>query len=217
MAGAFFLVTEAVRADLAAKFSVPPYQLDASVLGVEGWESRLPGEPSPDQVASVREVRWNKYAPALILRRASIKNIFPRTVGSRVQVTVRLAVTFPEGGQLHQVRIGFGNAPFGEIFFDAGTNGGLGYGGPGDARTGIIALPHDQVKLNSFYTYSILLDYDAMTYDLSLSGTKRDGSPLAYEAKALPFMSKTNSLDSVFIITGQTVITYLTEISARSL
>lgn len=217
IAGGFFPGLSTLRADLSATFTVPPYQLDASVLGIEGWQSRLPGELAPDETARVRAVRWNREAPALILRRASIKNAFPRTAGSRVQVTVKLAVTFPEGGQLHQVRVGFGNAPFGELFFDAGADGGFGYGGPGNARTGIIALPHDQVKLNSFYTYSILIDYDRQTYDLALTGTKRDGSALSYEAKGVGFTSKTNFLDSVFLITGQSVITYVAELSARSL
>ena len=217
-AGALVLAVGMARADLAGTFTVPPYQLDSSVLGIEGWTSRLADAPTPDETARVRAVRWNQEAPALILRGASIKNVFPRTVGTRVQVTVRLALAFPlEGGHLHQMRIGFSGAPFGEIFFDAAVNGGLGYGGPGDGRTGNIALPHDQVKMNSFYTYSILVDYDTMTYDLSLKGQKRDGSPLDYEAKAVPFTVKTPFLDSLFIITGQTTITYIAELSAKSL
>lgn len=218
LAGAFLLSVAALRADLAGTFTVPPYQLDSSVLGIEGWTSRLADAPTPDETARVRAVRWNQEVPALILRGASIKNVFPRTIGTRVQVTVRLALAFPlEGGHLHQMRIGFSGAPFGEIFFDAGANGGLGYGGPGDGRTGIIALPHDQVKMNSFYTYSILVDYDARTYDLSLQGQKRDGSPLDYEAKAVPFTAKAPFLDSLFIITGQTMIVYIAELSAKSL
>lgn len=206
-----------VRADYSTTFSVPPFRLNASALGIEGWEARTPGAPDDGLAARVVAIRWNGNKPALVLQRASIRNSFPKAAGSKVQVTVQMAVTFPRvGAQYHQARIAITNAPFGEIVFDASKTGGLGFG-DGTGRQGTIAVPIDEVKPNTFYTYSILIDYDLRTYDATITGVKRDGTPLLYENKGVAFEPKKPALDSVLIITGAVIRTYLGEFSIKSL
>lgn len=216
VAGSAFL-TAAAQADFRTTFSVPPYKLDDTILGIDGWQSRAPEVNEPDQSARVCAIRWNNSLPALVLNKASLKNAFPQTEGSRVKVTVKVAVAFPRpGGRLQQFRLGITGAPFGEIVFDAGSDGGLGFGDGGGRKTKVI-LPHAEVKMNSFYTYSILVDYDAMTYDVSVTGAKRDGTPFQYEEKALPITTKRKTMDSLMLLTGAQVNAYVGEISIESL
>ncbi|HRJ73717.1 MAG TPA: hypothetical protein PLS03_15955 [Terrimicrobiaceae bacterium] len=216
LAGAAALAGPA-RADYSTTFSVPPFRLNASALGIEGWESRIPGTPDDGLAARVVAIRWNGNNPALVLQRAAIRNAFPKPEGNRVQVTVKIAVTFPRvGANLQQARIAILNAPFGEIVFDASKTGGLGFG-DGTGRKGTIAVPIDEMKPNAFYTYSIVIDYDLRTYDATITGVKRDGTPLLYENKGVAFEPKQPALNSVLIITGSVIRTYLGEFSIKSL
>ena len=205
------------QADYSTTFSVPPFRLNASALGIEGWEPRTPGAADDGLAARVTAIRWNGNQPALVLQRASIRNVFPKPEGTKVQVTVQIAVTFPRvGTQLHQARVAITNAPFGEIVYDASKTGGLGFG-DGTGRTGTIAVPIDVMKPNTFYTYSILIDYDLRTYDATITGMKRDGTPFLYENKGVAFEPKKPALGSVLIITGAAIRTYLGEFSVKSL
>lgn len=209
-------MTASAHADFSTTFSVPPYKLGETIYGIEGWGPRMPNPEDLGLAARVVAVRWNDHKPALYLRGASIVNSFPKTEGSKVTVTAKLAVSFPEdGGNLHQVRIILNDAPFGEIVFDASrTTGGLGLG---DGFRGTkVLLPHEEVKANSFYTFVVVVDYGQMTYDVKLTGVKRDGTPLALEQKAVPFEAKKTFLDSILILTATTTIGYLGELSIVS-
>lgn len=215
LAGSLVLASIA-RGDFSTTFSVPPYQLDATVIGIDGWEPRMPDPASTGLSARVQAIRWNNNVPALVLNQASLKNAFPATTGTKVQVTVKLAAAFPlPGAQLQQLRIIISGAPFGEIVFDPGPEGGFGFGDGGGRKTQVI-VPVNQVKPNSFYTFSILVNYDAMTYDLSVTGEKKDGTPFTHEAKAVNFETKKTTMDSLLILTGRQINAYVGEISLQS-
>src|SRR6185437_13252266 len=158
---AFCLCIASVHADYATTFSTPPYTLDQSAIGVDGWDYRLPTLSGKPDTARVVAVRWNGYKPALMLKAANLKNSdFPQTTGAKVKITFDLAVNFPDGGPKgKQFRLGFAGAPFGEIFFDQGAEGGLGYQADGSGKGGIVALRKADVKINSFYTYTVVVDY----------------------------------------------------------
>lgn len=204
----------ALRADYAIPFAAPPFELGKSIIGTEGWESRIAGH---DQNPRVVEVRWDDDRPALLLDGASLKNAFPQTTGTRVRVTVQAAFTYPiSGPKLQQFRLLIGGSPFGEIVFEGNNDAGIGFGN-GSARNTRVAVPFGQLLPNHYYTISILVDYEAATYDVSITGKKRDGSPLAYEEKGVAFEVKKPFLSGLQILSTGTVRVYLRQLSIESL
>ncbi len=179
------------HADYVTAFSVPPYVLDRSVIGVDGWENRFPPkDDQPSYAARVVALRWNDGKPGLMLRGASLKrSSFEPMSGERQRISFQLAVNFAEGRSRKLIRIIFNPAVFGEVFFDQGAEGGLGYLGDGGGTSGqgTIVLKRPEVKINSFYTFTFDLDFGKQTYDVSVTGEKKDGSPLAYKANGLAF------------------------------
>lgn len=206
-----------VHADYTTPFTAPPFEMETSIVGREGWEPRNPGPPAPDMTARMVALRWDQYRPALLLEGASIKNGFPATTGSQVRVTVTLALTFPsEGPPLQQVRIIIGNAPFQEIVFEGNANGGLGFGN-GSSRGTRVVVPFDQLKPNAFYTMTVLVNYDTSTYDVTVTGENREGKPLRHEEKGIGFTTQTPSLKGVLILSTKNVRTYLRQLLIESL
>ena len=207
-----------VRADYNTPFTDPPFRMGASILGREGWESRTSDTPpESDLTTRLVPVRWDKYRPAVLLENASIRNAFPETTGTRVRVTTTLAVTFPsQGPPLQQIRIIVGNAPFQEIVFEGTSNGGLGFGN-GTSRGTRVVVPFDRIKPNTFYTMSILVNYETSTYDVTVTGENRDGTPLRHEENGIGFSTKKASLSGVMILTTRNVRTYLREFLVESL
>lgn len=181
------------RADYVTTFSIPPYVLDESVIGVDGWENRFPPKDDlPSYAARVVALRWNGGQPGLMLRGASIKRSSPETTLSEKQkVSFQLAVNFAEGRNRKLLRIIFDPAVFGEVFFDQGPEGGLGYGGDalGSPGQGTLVLKRDEVKINAFYVFTFLLDFNKQTFDLTVTGEKKDGSPFSWKTDEAPFPS----------------------------
>ncbi|MCG3150469.1 MAG: hypothetical protein PCFJNLEI_03955 [Verrucomicrobiae bacterium] len=210
----------AVRADYVTTFSVPPYVLDESVVGIDGWENRFPAKDDKAAYAArVVALRWNDYKPGLMLRGGSLKRTnFGAKVGDKQKVTVQLAVNFAEGRSGKALRVIFWPATFGEIFFDQGPGGGLGYQGDGTGTKGqgTIVVPKEVIRVNSFYTFTVLLDYSQQTYDITVTGVKKDGAPFRYSAAGVAFepsKSKAAKIDSLLIVgTG-----YLGALSVESL
>lgn len=211
------LLTTAARADFVTHFSSPPYKLNESIIGIDGWEPRgVAVNPSNAGLAPrVVALRWDDYKNVLLLRGAQLKNAFSPTTTEHVKVTMRIAITGPDRGNLHQTRILIGGSPFGEIIYDAGVEGGLGFGS-GNARSGKIIVPRSQMKMNSFYTFTINIDYGAKTYDYTVTGESRDGSPFKVEEKGLP-VEKGTFLEGLQILSGTMVSAYISELSIESL
>jgi hypothetical protein len=179
------------RADYVTTFSTSPYVMDESIVGIDGWESRFPPkDDQPSYAARVVALRWNGGKPGLMLRGASLKRMsFEPMSGEKQRVSFQLAVNFAEGRSRKLIRIIFNPAVFGEVFFDQGAEGGLGYQGDGGGTPGqgTIVLKRSEVKVNSFYTFTFLLDFGKQSYDVSVTGEKKDGSPFAYKADGVAF------------------------------
>lgn len=206
-------------ADLTTPFTAPPFVLNASIIGREGWEMRLPGTSDDGTIARLVAVRWDNFRPAACLDGVSIKNDFPATQGSRVRVTLRVAFTFAPGSgtpPLAQARFLFGGSPFGEIVFASHSEGGLGFG-DGTGRDLKVAVPVKELRSNSFYDITLLVDYDRSAYDVTITGTKADGTPLSYEEKNVGFVSQTGALKGAQIISAKTVRVYLQDLRVESL
>ena len=210
------LTLASARADYLTTFSIPPYILDQTILGVDGWDHRLLTEKGKPDAARVVAVRWNGYKPALMTKGANLKHPFPATTGDKVKITFDLAVTFPDRGALRPFRFGFNGAPCGEFFMDMGAAGGLGCQADGSGRGGIVVLKKSEVIINSFYTFTVAIDYAKQTYDLSITGEKRDGTPFQHEAKGVAFESKAKAVSSLYILATDAVTAYLGSIAIKS-
>jgi hypothetical protein len=206
----------ASRADYTTHFSSPPYVLDQTILGTDGWNDRLlsvKGDPDSMRVVAVR---WNAYKQALMMKGANLKATFEPTKGDKAKIIFDLAFTFPDRGHLKPFRIGFGGAPCGEFFLDAGPEGGLGFQADGSGRGGVVALKKSELKINSFYTFVVTLDYARLTYDLSITGQKKDDSPFQHKVEGVAFESKTKSVGFLYVIADRAVTAYLGSVQVLS-
>lgn len=206
-----------LHADYITDFSQPPYAARQTVIGRDGWDHRLPTTEDRSDTARIVPVRWNRDQPALILKGANLKNAFASTKGQTVTITFDLALTFPDSGPAgKQFRLGFSGAPCGEIFMDLSPAGGLGYQADGSGRGGVVALSKGEIKANSFYTFTVVIDYPKMTYDITITGRKKDDSPFHYQSEAVPFESKTKSVTGLYLLTGGALTGYLKSLSIQS-
>lgn len=213
------LPVSALLADLTTPFTAPPFVLNATIIGREGWEMRLPGTTDDGTIARLVGVRWDDFRSAACLDGVSIKNVFPATEGSQVRITLRAAFTFAHGSgnpSLVQARFLFGGSPFGEIAFASHSDGGLGFG-DGTGRGLKVAVPLKDLQSNAYYTITLLIDYDRSTYDVSITGTKPDGTPLSYEEKTVAFTSNASAIQGVQIISAKTARIYLQDLRVESL
>jgi hypothetical protein len=213
--------TALLHADYATTFSTPPYTVERTVIGTDGWDHRLPTTADVSDSARVVAVRWNGYQPALMLKGANLKNAAPPTTSSKVTLTFDLAFTFPDkGGTGKQFRFGIAGSPAGEIFLDLIEGGGIGYAADGSGKGGTVALPKAEVKVNSFYTFAVQIDFAAKTYDAIITGLKKDGSAFRHEAKGIAFEARgkgnSQGLGTIYIISGGALTVYLGRLEVRS-
>jgi len=210
------LSMSSLRADYTVPIADPPFSLGKSIIGIEGWEHRVDAHKNED-AARLARVRWDEGRPAIILSGASIKNDFPKTEGSKARVSLRVAFLFPQANiELQQFRLLIGGAPFPEIVFQSNKDGGLGIG-DGTGRKMDVLVPYSEVKSRSYYTLTVLVDYDQMAYDVTISGVKADGSPLNFERKGVGFESTNPGMQGMAIITANSVRSYISQLSIESL
>ena len=211
---AFISLCGLVRANFLADFGESPYVQNESVLGIDGWENRLPTETDTRERALVESAPWGEGKPVLVLRGASIKKGFPELVGGRVSITFTLAVQ-GVGPVLpgRQFRIFFEGAPIGEIYYEPGPDGGFGYAGGGDGRSGgILCVPQSEILENAFYTFTLEIDPDQQTFQIAVTGKKADGSCLDFIAENITFLSSGNTqpkVKAVHILTGKSIEVFL--------
>jgi hypothetical protein len=206
-------VSSPMWADYAPNISAAPYQLEKSILGIDGWQKRLATSPDNFDSARVIPLRWANGQPAIALRGANLKNTtFPPATGEKVRISFQLAVAFADRSGLREFRMFFGGAPIGEIYFD--FRDGLGYGGHGTVTGGTVFLPKAEVAHNSFYNYELLLDFKTQTYNIAVKGKKKDGEPLDYSAKNIAFEKKSDKalVNSISILTSSRMPSYLREL-----
>jgi hypothetical protein len=213
---ALLFATATLRADYTTHFSSASYVPDQTILGTDGWNPRLLSEKSQPDTMRVVAVRWNAYKQALMMKGANLKATFEPTKGERVKIIFDVAFTFPDGGQLRPFRIGFIGAPCGEFFFDSGPEGGLGCQSDGSGRGGMVVLKKSELKTNAFYTITVAVDYAKLTYDLNITGQKKDGSPFQHGVEQVPFESKAKSVGSLYVIASNAVTAYLGSVQVLS-
>ena len=80
----------------------------------------------------------------------------------------------------------------------------------------MVALKKAELKINAFYTFVVAIDYAKLTYDLSITGEKKDGTPFEHKAEGVAFESKAKSVSSLYIIAGDEVTAYLGSLQVLS-
>jgi hypothetical protein len=210
------------RADFTSDFSqTPPYTIDQTVFGVQGWENRTASELTSEDTARVVAVRWNGGKPAMRMRGANMKNVGFEPIsgghaGGHIRLAMSIALNFSEGKlNGHPLRIWFGGIPLGEIFL---SEEGLGTGGAGTGRDGgVICLPRKDIKVNSFYSLTLDINTADGTYGVSVTGQKSDGSPFQYRGSGVSMEGKSNgTISGIYIISSPTMIAYLGSLSIKA-
>jgi hypothetical protein len=213
----FIFIAAAAHADYVCKLDSSPYAVDRSIIGIGGWEYRLPTTEDHSDRSRVVDLRWNEYNPALMLKGANLKNTFAPTKSAQVIITFDVAFTFPDHGATgKQFRLGFMGAPMGEIFMDLGSEGGLGYQADGSGRGGMVVLKKADMKVNSFYRFIVKVDYASMKYEVAITGHRKDGVPFHFKSGKAPFESKATSVSGLYLLSGAGMTAYLGGIAVLS-
>lgn len=205
-----------------ADFSAEPYSIGKGVIGVGGWEARLAGDESKT-LARVVKVRWDGDKPALILKGASLKNAEVKVPDSQANLTFSCELAFNFTSRTaadRPFRFSIGGAPFNEIFFDRSEKGGFGFNGEGTGRGGgTVILPREEIKPNSFYRLSAMVDYPNGSYTVELTGTKKDGSAFHFRSEELSFeptpTSKLNMGQVSYFICSPLITVYLRDLKVE--
>jgi hypothetical protein len=214
---ALILGATAARSDYTCNVGAPPYAVDRSIIGIGGWEYRLPTTEDHTARSRVVAVRWNAYKPAIMLKGANLKNTFPPTKSAQVIITFDVAFTFPDRGATgKQFRLGFMGAPMGEIFMDLGNEGGLGYQADGSGRGGIVVLKKADMKVNSFYRFIVKVDYASMKYEVAITGHRKDGAPFHFTSGKAPFESRAKNVSGLYLLSGASMTAYLGDVAVLS-
>lgn len=207
-------------------FDVPPYTLNGTVVGTQGWTTY--GTSSASTNALVIQNPMNASDTLLRLRKtatgdASVRiknNSFTAFTGT-VYVDVAMAFDFnPASDTSTATTVAFADlsqvtspVSFG---VDYATAGGLFYG-INSTRT--VFLTKSNIKMNSIYLYSMKIDLVAKLFDLSVTGTLADNSPLNYSISNVSFNGLSgNSLSSIYmeISARQNYISYIDSVAISS-
>jgi len=208
-----FTLPAVVRADFRSSFASPPYEAGKSVLGLDGWEDRVPNGRDSEGSARVEKLDWNEGKSVLMLRRANLKNdSFDPISGDVVSFSFDLAISssaLARSGR--QFRIWVSGVPIGEIYYDSSESGGLGYGGDGDGKSGgTIIVPKSEMLENTLYTISLNIDKRQQRYDISVRGSEKNGPTYKAEGVAfLPTSKAITAIKGVYILSGSGFDVYM--------
>lgn len=171
-------------------FSVPPYELDETIVGQQGWQNF--GTHAPASSSMIVEVPWNSDQSALRLTqlegatsriRVYDSSIVPAEFTGTLSITTSMAFTGLSTSEVSAAvtSINFENtyAAVTPISFglDHRSTGGLYYAGDGGR---IIILSRDDIKEGSFYEFSLTIDTVAKLFDIQVTGVKNDDTIFNY-------------------------------------
>jgi len=175
-------------------FSVPPYQLDETVVGLEGWQLISSGKADR---AVVQVFTHDASKTGLLLRTHGIQNTLETPLEGVVNVSVQLEISSALSGAEWSIVFmpgtgaGVGAAPFG--FESKGMDdAGFFYTEKTfDEDTGRVILHRkyllsgSDISSGAKYTLTATLDFSAFTYTLSVKGTDGTGQEVHAESDAV--------------------------------
>ncbi len=177
---------------LVMAFTIPPFEEEATVAGIDGWKLISSGKP---EFAIVRTHSDSK--PGLLLRTYGIERLLDEKLAGEVTITavVKFGYVAEVGSRssftfMPMVNVGVGSAPFG---FDNDPASALNPGGffysvraPGDDGSTVLKkvnlLPREAAFEGAKYTLSMDMNLSARTFVLTITGTGQDGQPVKVDS-----------------------------------
>lgn len=179
-------------------FSVPPYELDKSIVGQNGWENFGSGYHAPEDASKIVRFPWNQEEFALCLQapsrhdgrvRVRDTSVTGSDLSGSFSVTTSMAFDFEpkaHSGKVSVVTFADTYKKHSPVMFGMkySAGGGLFYRSSHETEE-IIILPKDEIKMYTFYTFHLEADPSAGTFDLRVTGSRGDDSPFSYSVSGV--------------------------------
>ncbi|HWL52906.1 MAG TPA: hypothetical protein VNQ90_10755 [Chthoniobacteraceae bacterium] len=223
---AVFLCATPSRADYQTSFDVPPYTLNSTIVGVEGWTE---GAGSAVSTGIVTTAPWDAETTVYRLNLGDggnvvrVKNSGFTPLTGKVALTVTMAFDFGTQDKTTLSSFAFTDGIAGPISFgffhqsDA-NGGGLYYQGADNERVTILAK--SQMAKNAIYEFTLTIDIAAKLFDISVSGIKTDEQPFSFSAASLSSGTfKNGNLNLIYLSNGgnASFTTYVDQIDLRAI
>jgi|GEM_PF-7078043 len=217
----------------STKFSVPPYTMDGTILGVDGWQTpassgakvavdavnyRVVDDPIGDQ-GSV--LKLQREEPALI----HLMNKFSEPIEGTIQIKAGMVFDLParpHGSATNVIvpKVG-AELTFG-IDYAEGEGLFYAYQAPDAEKPAkVIVLGIDEVVEHKPYEFTITMNLYECLFSVEVRGDRPDGKPLAYSASEVEYQRRPRNLgDSLAAIglwssTAAVNSVYLTSLSVQ--
>jgi hypothetical protein len=186
-----------VSADVDSTFTVPPYKLNDTVIGIQGWEMRFaPDSPvytDPMAAQVVKSPVLKVQQPTTLALATAIK----KKVGyldKPYKLETAMAITYDYryyhgGGVYFQFSASATYSPF-NFGFDYGQeSGGGGFYYQGDGER-VVVLPRHLIAENTMYHWEVRVNPRARTFRVLVTGADNRGQPFRHESGDLRFNEK---------------------------
>lgn len=214
-------------------FTSPPYTTDATVVDVEGWtESLFDSENNSDASliaysgatgGTALRLYSTSTNPATLRQRSRIYNSFEKVEGPKVEASFSIAYDW-KGSSVNGTSIYFATttetSPI-TLYFSA--KDGLYLRGTYGDETDRPILSAALAAKNSFYNFTVLFDFDARTFDLTVTGLDVNGEAVNLTFNDIGFRTGTptsmNGVNIVYLINdrGDNISTYVDQITIASI
>lgn len=214
-------------------FSSPPYTTNATVVGTGGWTGTLFDSENDTDAALIAysgatggtalRLYSTSTNPATLRQRSRIHNNFEKVEGPKVEASFSIAYDW-SGSSVNGTSIYFGtsseSSPI-SLYFSA--KDGLYLRGSYGDDTNRSILTAALAAKNSFYNFTVLFDFDARTFDLTVAGLDVNGAPVNLTFNDISFQNGTStSMDGISTVRlvndrGDNVAAYFDQISIASI
>lgn len=194
-AGALLPALSWGQVELKSGFVSPPFVVDETVVGKEGWElTNPPGSAiytDPDEARVIDTPLQDSGQESTLNLKTAIKNMQVANPGSVFRMEAQLAVVYNhqyqmDGGVYFQFSraISMGPFHFGFAYGKEGDPGGLYYTG----RAGrVLVLPKDQMLENAPYRFVFDVDMGAEHFKVTVTGKDISGNDFRYQSEEVGF------------------------------
>lgn len=214
-------------------FTAPPYTLDQTVIDKQGWVSSLFDSSDTADAALVTysgatggtalRLYSTSTNQATLRQRSRIYNNFEKVEGPKVQASFSMAYDW-KGSSVNGSSITFNttaeSSPL-TIYFSA--KDGLYLRGTYGTETDRLILSAADAAKNSFYNFTVVFDFDARTFDLTVTGLDVNGDAVAIPINSFSFQSgATASMDGISTVRlfndrGDNIMHYVDQITIASI
>lgn len=217
------LTTAQAAMGYSTNFEAPPYEIDQTVIDVGGWTA---GTITSGDMADARVVAAPWGGTALYLK-SSQKFGNPGTVsvyqkfdgepivGSKIAIeaVVGFDIWSPSTNTNVNSQISFGSSTPVSFGFNQSAGGGLRFTG---AEGTVVILDKLEVKPDSPYTFSFVLDFDEQVFDLTVTGLKKNDEAFEFTISGVGFQNPSAVISQITMTQNSTVLSgYLGSISIQ--